>query len=116
MRIVVFLLLLISGCESEPIGSPNFGDMDPRPDLWHPQPDLAEAEVSQQPDLAPVPPTTNGPVVYAAGQRHSPVSAAVRDRWKSLIGATRNPKNFVRLCDNLSHKVHLLGCADSAKS
>jgi hypothetical protein len=88
-----------------------------------PQPDLAAAPdlLSAPPpaDLATAPPPVvtgpaDAPVVYPSGQRHAPITQALIDRWRALIKPTRVAKNFVRLGDNLSHEVHLLGCADKA--
>src|SRR4051812_13221589 len=52
------------------------------------------------------------PALYLGGRLHAPASAPVIAHWKEIWkrNPSRNPKNFVRLGDNLSHSSHLLGC------
>lgn len=53
-----------------------------------------------------------GPVLYTGGRRHAPVTAELADRWRAFVTASgRAPRSFIRVGDNLSHAVHLLGCA-----
>jgi hypothetical protein len=115
----LFLLLLVSGCQGTLVSTqhPDLAEAT-SPDLASldlASPDLAKENPAENPDLAqPAMLPMGGPVLYPAGQRHAPISAALRDRWRAIIGPGRTAKNFVRLGDNLSHEVHLLGCADQS--
>jgi len=117
--LLVLLSISISACGGELLGG-GAGD-------------LGGAPPTGSPDLAGGPPPTggsdggvvdpmtpgapDGPALYPAGARHSPVTARVAARWQAIVGAkSRSPKSFVRLGDNLSHEVHLLGCADRAST
>ncbi len=122
----VALCLLTQACNGSDPKSAD-GDMSPQPeivdvdsgvvsggDLGTTAPaDMGKGTVTPPP-VPPIPPGDT--VLYLAGQRHSPVNAAVQKRWQSIAKLKgHNLKNFVRLGDNLSHASHLLGCADTPK-
>src|SRR5262249_35844277 len=71
-----------------------------------------QSNTSSPGGMIPPPSNPTDPALYPGGQRHSPASAPVVAHWKEILAnnPARNPKNFIRLGDNLSHMTDLLGC------
>jgi hypothetical protein len=111
LRSLVFVSITIFACTpSEIISGVDGGG--PR--------DLGETATVDQGGAADLlePPSVDGPALYPAGSRHSPVTARIAARWQAVLAGkpSRSTRNFIRLGDNLSHAPHLLGCADRAST